>query len=82
MTELKDEIRIFHVLSMNQEKHFAIKIENLWFIDSYQFMQGSLDALVKQEVSITKLEDLKIINQACAISNPGGSINEKKGIST
>ena len=37
---------------------------------------------VKQEVSITKLEDLKIINQARDILNPNGSINEKKGIST
>ena len=67
---------------MNQEKYRAIKIDNLWSIDSYQFMQGSLDALVKQEVSITKLEDLKIINQARAILNPDGSINENKGIST
>ena len=45
-------------------------------------MQAGLDALVKQEVSITKLEDLKIINQARAILNPDGSINENKGIST
>ena len=41
-------------------------------------MQASLDALVKQEVSVTKLEDFKIINQARAILNPDGSINEKK----
>ena len=41
-------------------------------------MQASLDLLVKQEVSITKLEDLKIINQARAILNPNGSINEEK----
>ena len=41
-------------------------------------MQGALDSLVKQEVSVTKVEDLKIINQARRILNPDGSVNEKK----
>ena len=82
MTELREEINFFHVLPLNQENYRAIKIDNQWFIDSFQFMQASLDALVKQEVSVTKLEDLKIINQARDILNPNGSINEKKGIST
>ena len=41
-------------------------------------MQAGLDALVKQEVSFTKLEDLKIVNQARGILNSNGSINEKK----
>ena len=78
VTELKDKINFFHVLPLNQENYRAIKIDNLWFIDSFQFMQASLDALVKQEVTITKLEDLEIINQVHAILNPDGSINEKK----
>ena len=78
MTELRDEINFIHVLPMNQKNYRAIKIDSLWFIDSFQFMQASLDSLVKQEVSVTKVEDLKIINQARAIKNPNGSINEKK----
>ena len=78
MTELRDEINFIHVLPMNQENYRAIKIDSLWFIDSFQFMQASLDALVKQEVTITKLEDLEIINQVHAILNPDGSINERK----
>ena len=78
MTELREEIKLVHVLPLKQENYRAIKIDNLWFIDSFQFMQASLDALVKQEVSVTKLEDLKIIIQACTILNPNGSINEKK----
>lgn len=41
-------------------------------------MMGTLDKLVKQEVSITNVEDLEIINEACAIKNPEGSINERK----
>ena len=78
MTELREEIKLVHVLPLKQENYRAIKIDNLWFIDSFQFMQASLDTLVKQEVSFTKLEDLKIVNQACAILNPNGSINKKK----
>ena len=78
MTELKEEIKIFHVLLLNQENYCAMKIDNLWFIDSFQFMQASLDALLKQEVFVTKLEDLKIMNQARAILNPDGIINQKK----
>ena len=78
MTELKDEIKFFHVLPLNQENYRAIKIDDLWFIDSFEFMKGSLDSLVQQEVSVTKVEDLNIINQARRIKNPDGSINEKK----
>ena len=78
MTELRDEINFIHVLPMNQENYRAIKIDSLWFIDSYQFMTGSLDSLVKQEVSVTKVKDLKIINQARGIKNRDGRICEKK----
>ena len=78
MTELRDEINFIHVLPMNQENYSAIKIDSLWFIDSYQFMTGSLDSLVKQEVSVTKVKDLKIINQARGIKNRDGRICEKK----
>ena len=78
MTELRDEINFIHVLPINQENYRAIKNDSLWFIDSFQFMQASLDALLKQEVFVTKLEDLKIMNQARAILNPDGIINQKK----
>ena len=64
MAELKDDIKFFQVMPKNQENYRAIKIDNLWFIDSLQFMQASLDSLVKQEVSVTNVDDLKIINQA------------------
>ena len=78
MAELKDDIKFFQVMPKNQENYRAIKIDNLWFIDSLQFMQASLDSLVKQEVSVTNVDDLKIINQARAILNPDGSVDVNK----
>ena len=69
MANLKKEVKC---VANNMEKYITISVDGLRFIDSLNFLQGSLDSLVKA----TPKEALKIIS---TISN-GSDLLYKKGI--
>ena len=69
MANLQKEVKC---VANNMEKYITISVDGLRFIDSLNFLQGSLDSLVKA----TPKEALKIIS---TISN-GSDLLYKKGI--
>ena len=69
MANLQKEVKC---VANNMEKYITISVDGLRFIDSLNFLQGSLDSLVKG----TPKEALKITS---TISN-GGDLLYKKGI--
>ena len=52
------------VLPYNEEQYRAIYVNNFAFLDSYQFLFQSLDALMKDYVQRKEVDEMKIINQS------------------
>lgn len=63
-TRLEDVSKI-DVIAKNMEKFTAITLNRMRFIDSYQFIRGSLDGLVKNmETDVKKKNDPKLLKEA------------------
>ena len=55
----KLSIENIDVLGLNSENYITFKRNNMWFIDSFKFMSGSLSSIVK---TLTK-EDMELANK-------------------
>ena len=65
LVELRKRREIFlKVLPYNEEQYRAIYVNNFAFLDSYQFLFQSLDALMKDYVQRKEVDEMKIINQS------------------
>ena len=62
------------VLPYNEEQYRAIYVNNFAFLDSYQFLFSSLDALMKDYVQRKEVDEMKIINK-CRLALKDGKFS-------
>ena len=65
LVEIRKQREIYlKVLPYNEEQYRAIYVNNFAFLDTYQFLFQSLDALMKDYVQRKEVDEMKIINQS------------------
>ena len=65
------------VLPKNEEQYRAIYAKKFAFLDSYQFLFSSLDALMKDYVKHKSPDEMTIINQSDLAKDENGKFSPK-----
>ena len=75
LVEIRKQRDIYlKVLPYNEEQYRAIYVNNFAFLDSYQFLFSSLDALMKDYVQRKEVDEMKIINK-CRLALKDGKFS-------